>query len=210
MNIEKLRAAEGEFLMQYPDGFADEGLVKVGKRHKVGQMTTFCQEVFRRDAFKDTGAVLANMTKVISRASMVSMFEKPKFRDLVAGLNQDDRARLADALKGILHGREAGQKRGFESLVELLGESKLAKWSLVTIVQNYYHPDREVFVKPTTAKGVIEVFELEGVTYRPRPTWEFYTEYRRQILEMRALVDPRLAPNNAAFCGFLMMSMRPA
>ena len=75
------------------------------------------------------------------------------------------------------------------------------------IITNYVHPDAEVFVKPPTAKGVIEHFKLQGLQYKPRPSWEFYEEYRQKILAMRARVDDFIAPNNAAFCGFLMMSL---
>jgi hypothetical protein len=93
-------------------------------------------------------------------------------------------------------------------MVDLLLGEKLAKWSLVTAVPYYVHPDREVFVKPTTAKGVIATFELDVPPYRPCPSWDFYRAYREQILAMRALVHPDLAPNNAAFSGFLMMTMK--
>ena len=59
--------------------------------------------------------------------------------------------------------------------------------------------------KPTTTKNVIRQFELEGLEYRPRPSWAFYERYRAVIDDMKAHVDPSLWPNNAAFTGFLMM-----
>lgn len=65
----------------------------------------------------------------------------------------------------------------------------------------------EVFVKPTTAKCVIEFFELTSLQYKPTPTWAFYEEYRDIITEMKSKVDSCLAPSNAAFSGFLMMSL---
>lgn len=89
----------------------------------------------------------------------------------------------------------------------MLGAEKLAKWSLVTAIPYYYHPDREVFVKPTTAKGVIATFGLAVPPYNARPSWAFYEAYRAQILAMRDLVDASLKPNNAAFCGFLRSTM---
>ena len=92
-------------------------------------------------------------------------------------------------------------------MVEILKTGKLAKWSLVTILPNYYHPDEEVFVKPTTAKGIIAHFELENLEYKPTPTWAFYQRYKNTILKMKTNIDESLAPNNAAFCGFLMMSL---
>jgi hypothetical protein len=65
----------------------------------------------------------------------------------------------------------------------------------------------EVLVKPTTAKGVIEYFELEGLKYSSHPTFEFYRAYREQINQIKKEVDASLQFDNAAFCGFLMMSL---
>ena len=78
----------------------------------------------------------------------------------------------------------------------------------MTIVPVYWAPDEEVFVKPTTAKGVIEHFELEGLEYKPAPSWEFYETFRASILDMKSKVNTNLAPSNAAFTGFLMMCIQ--
>ena len=200
----KLQVIEREFLAHYPKGFDDPGLEKVRKSHRMDKMTEFASQAFNKKACRDIEQTVANMIKIVSRSSMVSMFEKPKFRDFINGLNLNDQAFLVNSLKQLLHGKQA---LGFEALVDILTTEKLAKWSLVTIIPAYYSPQHEVFVKPTTAKGVIKHFELEGVEYKPLPSWEFYERYRDLILEMRSQVDPSLAPNNAAFCGFLMMSL---
>jgi hypothetical protein len=92
-------------------------------------------------------------------------------------------------------------------MVEILIDGKLAKWAVMTAVQSCYNPRKEVFVKPTNAKNAISVFELEGLTYRPQPTWDFYNESRKQVLIMRDMVDSSLAPSNPAFTAFLMLSM---
>lgn len=136
---------------------------------------------------------------------MISMFEKPKFRDFIKSLPGGDIDRLSEAFYEQLYGNH---QQGFETILDLLRTQKLAKWSLISILPNYVFPDEEVFVKPTTAKGVIAHFELEGVVYKPQPSWDFYENYKAQILEMKALVDPTLKPSNAAFCGFLMMSFK--
>ena len=68
-------------------------------------------------------------------------------------------------------------------------------------------PGTEVFVKPTTAKGIIEFFELKGIKYSARPTFEFYQAYREKIMEMKQAVHESLRVDNAAFCGFLMIAM---
>ena len=99
------------------------------------------------------------------------------------------------------------QRRGFESLVDLLALEKIAKWSLLTIIPAYYAPSKEVFIKPTTAKGVIQYFEVEDLVYKPTATWEFYSGYRDLINEAKTKVNTSLSPTNAAFTGFLMMSL---
>ncbi len=204
MNLAKLKQAETQFLDKYPEGFMHPDLQALGKKHKMEQMIALAQESFSKNRFRDPQTIAENMVKIISRSSMVSMFEKPKFRDATKGFSEKDTKLLSSGLKNFLHGN---QQRGFETMVDVLKPIKLAKWSLVTIIPNYYHPDKEVFVKPTTAKGVIQYFELEDLAYKPAPTWEFYQKYRDAIAEMRAKVDKSIAPNNAAFGGFLMMNL---
>ncbi|CCN82404.1 conserved hypothetical protein [Vibrio nigripulchritudo SFn27] len=204
MNIDRLKAAETDFLIRVPGGFNSPEMIEIGKKHKMDQMIAQAQEAFSEEKFTDAQGTSEMMTKMVSRSSMVSMFEKPKFRDYVKAMTHQEREALAYSLKDILHG---DQEYGFNTMLDLLRPVKLAKWSLVTILPNYYAPLDEVFVKPTTAKGVIKFFELKGLEYKPAPTWDFYQEYRKQILEMRKHVSQDLSPNNAAFCGFLMMTM---
>lgn len=204
MNKARLHAAEQEFLTRYPKGFNSPEMLEIGKKHKMDKMIQQAQSEFAESRFSNPQQVAESMVKMVSRSSMVSMFEKPKFRDYVKAMTRDERETLAYSLKDFLYG---DQEYGFNTMVSLLLPVKLAKWSLVTILPNYVKPQQEVFVKPTTAKGVIKLFELEGLTYKPQPSYDFYTVYRQQILEMKSLVGKGLSPNNAAFSGFLMMSM---
>lgn len=203
MNLKKLRDAESIFLHKYPDGFADEQMQQTLKKHNVGKLGEFAKTALAKKAFANQGTVLDDIVKIVSRSSMVSMFEKPKFRDYVNGMTRDDREYLANAYKRMLHG---GQKNGFNDVVDVLGDGKLAKWSLLTICLFHYRPEKDVFVKPTTTKNAIRQFELEDLIYNPRPSWEFYDRYRTAITEMKSQVNPSLSPNNAAFTGFLMMA----
>lgn len=203
MNLKKLREAEALFMQKYPGGFEHEDMQKIGKKHNVPKLVEFAQTALAKNNFAQQGQVLDDIVKTITRSSMVSMFEKPKFRDYVNGMNREDRAFLAQGFKRLLHGK---QEQGFNDVVDVLLEGKLAKWSLVTAVPMYYRPQQEVFVKPTTTKNVIRQFELDHLVYRPLPSWAFYRDYRAAIEEMKAAVDPSLSPSNAAFTGFLMMS----
>ena len=204
MNLKRLKQAEAEFLARYPGGFNHPDMVTIGKKHNVGKMTEQAKELLNKKAFQKTGPVLDSLIKIVSRSSMVSMFEKPKFRDYVNGLDRDEREALAMGFQLLLHGK---QQRGFEIVIDILARGKLAKWSLITICPNYMKPLDEVFVKPTTAKNVIKYLELENLDYKPRPSWAFYEEFRSQILAMKEKVDPSISPSNAAFTGFLMMSL---
>ncbi|MCP4403975.1 MAG: hypothetical protein GY801_42550 [bacterium] len=204
MNLEKLQHAEESFFTWYPGGFKHPEMVTMAKKHKMDKMTLFTQESFSKENFKAPETIIENMAKIISRSSMVSMFEKPKFKKFVKSLALQDKELLAIGLEKRLYGKE---QEGFEILLDILRHEKLAKWSLITICPTYFRPQIDVFVKPTTVKGVIEFFELKSLRYKPAPSWAFYEEYRAIINDMKTKVDPSLAPDNAAFSGFLMMSL---
>ena len=54
---------------------------------------------------------------------------------------------------------------------------------------------------------MIDYFELENLKYSPRASWDFYEAYRAAINEMKSVINEKLKVENAAFCGFLMMSL---
>ena len=202
----KLKSAERAFLGQYPEGFDDPEMLKIIKKHRMSPLVDMARESFSERACSNVHLAAANMVRIVSRSSMVSLFEKPKFRDFVKTLDENEKAFLVNALREILHGR---QQVGFEAMVDILKTGKLAKWSLVTIIPAYYKPTREVFVKPTTAKGILRFFELDDPVYKPTPSWDFYRKYRKLINDSKKEVDRSLSPSNAAFTGFLMMTVLP-
>lgn len=204
MNLKKLKQAEKEFLKRYPGGSNHPDMIAMSKKHKMDKMIEFTQESFSKPVFKNKQLIIDNMIKVISRSSMVSVFEKPKFKDFAKSLIAKDKDQLVNGLKKLLHHNE---QKGFELMLDILKAYKLAKWPLISVWACYFRPQADVFVKPTTAKGVIEFFELETLKYKPTPSWEFYEEYRSIINEMKSRVDSSLSPYNAAFTGFLMMSL---
>ncbi len=204
LDADKLKELELDFLMQFPGGFADPEMLAITKKHNFNKMVDFTQAAFGKVACSNIHVAADNMVKVVSRSSMVSMFEKPKFRDFVRNLNEYDKAFLVEALSNMLHGKE---QLGFEAMVDILRVEKLAKWSLVSIIPAYYSPKKHVFVKPTTAKNILKHFELDDPVYKPAPTWGFYKKYRKLIIDGKSKVDKSLSPSNAAFTGFLMMTV---
>jgi hypothetical protein len=204
MNTEKLKQAEKNFLNRYPGGFTHPEMMEISKKHKPEKMFNMARERFGKEKFSDSEGIIESMVKIVNNSSMVSLFEKPKFKDFANHLDDDRRNLITEGLKQLLHGNE---ETGFEILVDILGEEKLAKWTLMTIIPAYYSPDIEVFIKPATTKGVIKYFELENLIYKPLPTFDFYHRYRDEINNMKKKVSTLLSPSNPAFSGFLMMVM---
>ena len=204
MNKAKLKTAERQFFKQYPEGFMSPEMVEIGKKHKMDKHIAFAQESFSKIALKDVETTCENMVKLVSRSSMVSLFEKPKFRDAVTSMNQDEKAELVSALRLLIHDDE---EEGFNALLTILTRYKLAKWTLISVFRCYYYPSEDLLFKPTTVKNVIKFFELEDLVYKPRSSYAFFVKYRSEINTMKAMCDPSLSPNNASFSGFLMMSM---
>lgn len=202
----RLKAAERAFLRQFPGGFNDPEMARIARKHRMAPIVELARESFRERAFGNIHVTADNMVKVVTRSSMVSLFEKPKFRDFVKAMDENEKAFLVNALREMLHGR---QQAGFEAMVDILKTGKLAKWSLVSVVPAYFKPTREVFVKPTTAKGILRFFEIDDPVYHPTPSWDFYRKYRKLINDAKKVVDKSLSPSNAAFSGFLMMTVLP-
>lgn len=188
----------------YPDGFDDPRMVEVAKKHKLVKMKEYANECFAIDKFEDPERVIEDFTKMISRASVVSVFEKTAFRNLVKESEMMFKIDLADSLREMLYGN---QRQGFEAMIDCLSGHKLAKWTILTVILLYIDPMHEVFIKPTTVKNVIKYYELEGIKYTPKANYEFYQAYRNQFIQMRKKVHPSLGKDNASFSGFLMMAM---
>ncbi len=203
MNLNILHKAEDSFFSKYPGGFYNPEMIAIGKKHKMEQMEKLAKESFAAERFNDPMTIVEDAIKLVTRSSMVSVFEKPRFRDYVKSLNREEKAALAHALHEQLHGK---QEDGFNLFQGLLVREKLAKWTLMTVIPAYYRPQKEVFIKPTTAKLIIEKLGL-NLKYNATPSWGFYKGYRKAINELKKEVDKSLSPNNPAFCGFLMMSL---
>jgi hypothetical protein len=205
VNLEKLKRAEAEFLTRYPRGFADPAMAPIMKKHNVAKLTEFAQSNLTPSHFNRPEHICEALVRIISRSSMVSMFEKPKFRDFVKSLNSHEKEHLALAFEKRLYGRS--KRAGFEEIVGLLSAHKVAKWPIVSAVPFYFSPKKDAFVKPTTAKGIIAYLEVDDMQYKPAPSWEFYSAYLKLLKRVKKEVHPSISPNYAALSGFLMSTM---
>ena len=74
MNVSRLRQAAAAFLHRYPGGFENPELVATRvKKHKPDQMIALAQESFSKGNFKLPDLVVQNMSKLISRSSIISV-----------------------------------------------------------------------------------------------------------------------------------------
>lgn len=204
MNLGTLRRAEAAFLAVYPKGFEDPAIQAVRRKHNVHRLVRYAGEALTRDRCRRPDAVCDALLAVVGRSSMVARFDKPRFRDFVAGLNGDERETLAYAVEQRLHGRKA---QGFELMRGMLAPYGLARWPVISAVPFYHAPRREAFVKPSTVKRILTWLEVEDLRYHPTPSWTFYRGFQRLLLAIRREVSPSLSPTNAALTGFLMMSL---
>lgn len=204
MNINKLKEQAEGFLMTYPEGFQHPEMLDIAKRHNIAKLVTQVQTELAEDVFRDPDQALETIGKLMSRSSLVSVFEKTAFKNHLNGLPPLERADLADGFRELLHGN---QEQGFMRITSLLSPYKLAKWPIVTALLYYSNPTEELVIKPTTVKGVIDFFELEGIVYQTQPTYEFYRQYREQIHLLKASAGEDLQVENGAFCGFLMYAV---
>ena len=203
MNVEKLKNLESDFLGRHPDGFKSEEFKKTMKKHNVTKHTTYVNEVLTEEFLSKGHKVYKEVAKVVLSSSLVSVFEKMRFRDLGADLTKSEKERFVNGVKELLHGHE---KSGFYMVYTLLKEHRLAKWPIISVYRVYANPKKDVFMKPTVVKKVIAHLELD-FKYDSDPSYTLYRKYRTAINKMKKEVALSLRPNNLAFTGFLMMTI---
>lgn len=204
MRRDILKAMEVQFLEVHPEGLQGEEFDEIRKKHKTGRLHAYLLDAFEKENFSMIEPIIADMVKIIQRASMVSLFEKPKFRDYVNALSTEKKEVLVFGLYELIHG---DQEKGFNEILSILIEGKMARWTLISAFLYYSNPETEVFCKPTTVKNIIKTLEVEDLVYKPRPSYDFYVKFRQLINDIKENGDPRLGNDNAAVTGFLMMMM---
>lgn len=204
MNIEKLKDLEAEFLYQYPKGFEDEKFFPTMKKFKPLKLEEFAKENLKKENFSNPNLVIESFFKTIQKSVMVSLFDKLKLRDMITSLTSYEKDMLSIEIYELLYGNT---KNGFEGLVEFLDQYKLAKWTIISIVPYSINRQKEYFVKPTTTKNILKYLEIKDLIYKPKPSYEFYKEYKKILDDMKTKLDKSLTFDNAAFTGFLKISI---
>lgn len=202
--MEKLKDLESEFLHLYPEGFQDVRFFPTMKKFKPEKLEEFAKENLSKELFSNPNLVVENFFKVIQKSVMVSLFDKLKFKDMINSLSSYEKDMLSIEIYELLYGNK---KEGFEGLVEFLELYKLAKWTIVSIVPYSLNRQKDFFIKPTTTKNIIRYLELDDLKYHSKPTFEFYDKYTKKLEIMKKSVAKSLTFDNAAFTGFLRISI---
>ena len=204
MNIEKLKQLEEKFLIRYPEGFNDPELKKHGKKHKVEKHIDNIKTVCTPENLRKGHRVFKDVAKIVTSSSLVSVFEKVRFRDFASDLNQSEQTEYVRGVYELIHGK---QKEGFHILVDLLSTHNLAKWPIISIYRAYYFINKDVFMKPTNIKKILKHLDIDDIKYVTKPDYSFYNKYRKYINDMKKEVSKELKANNLLFGAFLMLSI---
>jgi len=204
MNINRLKVLESKFFAMYPEGFMDDKFKAVSKKHNFKKVSQFVRDVCSEESLKQGLYAIDDIMRVVSKSSMVSVFEKMRFRDLVREFDVTEKMLVVAAINELIHGDE---EEGFTELYNMLSPYKLAKWPILTVFRAYYYPEYDVLVKPTTVKKILKYLEIEDIQYSPKASYDFYNKYRDHINFLKKQVDPRLSPHNPAFSGFMMITI---
>jgi len=204
MNLEKLKDVESEFLEKFPNGFKDEHFFPTMKKFKPEKLEEFAKEALKIENFSNPNLIVEGFFKTIQKSVMVSLFDKLKLKDMIVSLNSYEKDMLSIEIYELLYG---DKKEGFEGLVDFLAEYSLAKWTLISIVPYSLNRQTEYFIKPTTTKNIIKYFELKDCIYKPKPSFEFYENYTKILVEMKENLDDSLTFDNAAFTAFLKIGI---
>ena len=79
MNVNKLIRLESDFLLHYPQGFNSKEMIEIRKKHNLNKVSSYLKKVCSKENLKLGLSVYDDVIKVVSRSSMVSVFEKMKF-----------------------------------------------------------------------------------------------------------------------------------
>jgi hypothetical protein len=206
MNIQKLNRLEDGFLTVYKEGFKSTELKELTKKHNLQKQVDNIHKVCSKESFETGLNMYDDLVKIVGRSSVVSVFEKMKFRDLSKEFDLSEKHMLIDAVYELIHGDE---ELGFNMVVQLLAPYKLAKWPIITIFRSYYYPYTDIFVKPTTVKKIIKYLELEHIEYSSKANYLFYNKYRQYFNILKDNIrNDTVKPNNPAFSGFLRMMIQ--
>lgn len=208
MNLEKLKDCEERFFEYYKDGFEDEKLAKTVKLFNTIKFQTLVKNSFALENFSNIEYISQSFFEILLKSPLISFYERDLIKNALKNFTNYEKDMLSIYLKDLLYeDLEESIKDSFDELVELLASKNLAKWHILTLIPYYFAPNKNYFLKPSTTRNIVKYFELENIKYKPRPSFEFYKDYTKNLQKMKNIVNPILRDDNGRFTGFLRLAM---
>ncbi len=162
------------FFSIYPDGFNDEAMLKAKKKHDDSKIIDFFANLTEND-FKNKRpeTLCEQISKILSKSTMISTFEKITFRNYIA--NKDIQLPFLMSLYNLIYYYNEESFNDFIDALSLLKEERnafAAKWPIVTFF-TYYNIEHAFPVKPTTVKKVAKMLNFD-IEYNSRPNFTTY------------------------------------
>ncbi len=73
---------------------------------------------------------------------------------------------------------------GFEELSIYLEDIGANKWPVITLFGSHYNEYEDVFIKPTTIKGIAKILEID-IDYKSKPNIITYNKVKDMIFEYK-------------------------
>lgn len=185
INSQTAKVIDLKFLTLFPDGFEDEEWNNLGKKHDPSKIfRVFENELSKKELKrllkeKDYEEICEVTSKLIKKATIVSVFEKVAFSNFIAKETTED---FCVALYNFLYNYNEDT---FEEFVSILAKHKhsknanAAKWPIVSFLKAYQDPNNFIILKPNTVKAVAKALEFD-IGYQTKPNYQTYNN----VIEM--------------------------
>jgi hypothetical protein len=181
----KVKNCKRKFLRFFPEGFHDDNYFDWERAYKMRAHQAW-QSVLGRSEYRtklSQGQFLqigSEAVNIESRTNLLFSFEKMAIRD---ALKSEHGARaFAEGLYALLYSPGSLQNK-FTHWCDVLAslprkQSRVLTWPLATVFGFIAQPQKHIFLKPmVTRRAAVQYgFDLH---YRPRPSWETYSNLLR-------------------------------
>jgi len=179
------------FLLRFPGGLDDEEFNELGKKHRSSDkiLDTIKNDVdlnsFILEDDYHINKNIETITKLVTKSSMISVFEKVTFKKYIA--DKKIQATFLKALYEMLTNLNENTMSEFVGVLNLKNaelNKRVATWPLVTFFLVYFNDNNEIFIKPSTIKKLGKLLEYD-IKYESIPNYMTYTNIKKMIMDYK-------------------------
>jgi len=199
------------FLLHYSDGIKDEEFSNKGNRHIKNYQASEKAQTLDLEELLEENSYSINyccdfITKLVTMSTIISVFEKVAFKNYLS----DYKVRPL-FLKSLYEVITNNNEETFNNFVYTLSlkkkekNSNPCKWPLITYLLVVFHPYDEVFIKPTTIKRILTIFDSD-ISYTSTPNYETYHGIRSLLLDYKKHSSIAKKVDNFTLSGILFVA----